>query len=289
LNSSDSVEVANQRWRLDIAYDGTALHGFAEQPEQITVMGLLRDALALSLRLPERPEVVGAGRTDAGVHANAQVIHVDLPEVFYPNDRGDQVARLMKSLNNQLAGRVRIDSVQKVDETFHARFSATWRAYRYLVVEDSAPSLARNAAWAWAVKGPLDLDRMNEATKATIGTHDFRAFCKKPSDQEISEPLLRRVLEAEWQIVNDEMAFSPPNGRILRFDIRGESFCHQMVRSLVSSLVAIGQGELDVNEIAERLGSGSRSRLPAPASPSGLSLLGVGYPAFAGGASGFVS
>jgi tRNA pseudouridine38-40 synthase len=279
---------ATQRWRLDLAYDGGGLSGFAYQPETITVVGLLRETLKRTLRLGEEPDVVGAGRTDAGVHAYAQVVHVDLPTVLFENDRGPEMARLTNSLNKQLAGRIRVTRALAVGDDFHARYSATWREYRYLVLEDAGPPLNLTSAWSWSVPGRLDVDAMNRASADVLGTHDFRAFCRRPANAATSQALLRQVLAIDWRRVRDDWGLSPSGEGALRLTIRARSFCHTMVRSLVSTMVAIGQGSLDENTIKGRLESLERDHLPPPAPPGGLSLIGVGYEAFAGGPSGFV-
>ena len=231
---------------------------------------------------------MGAGRTDAGVHAFAQVIHVDLPSDFFASRGGPDAERLVRALNRQLRGRVRVLSAFVVDDTFHARFSATWREYRYLVLETTPPALALHDAFSWAVKGPLDVEAMNLASALLLGTHDFRAFCRRPDGSDPEEPLKRRVISAQWERLADTWQMSPESAPAVRFTIRAQSFCHNMVRSLTSTLVAVGQGKLPESTISERLASHQRDHLPAPAPAGGLSLVGVGYGAFAGGPSGFV-
>jgi tRNA pseudouridine38-40 synthase len=274
LSSSDPVG-ATQRWRLDLAYDGQAFSGFAYQPQNDTVVGLLRSTLASTLRLSEEPNIVGAGRTDAGVHAFHQVVHVDLPRAI--KVRTLEGERLANSLNKQLRGRVQILRAEPVSDDFHARFSATWREYRYLVLENNAPGLNTTNAWAWSVTGPLDLAAMNRAADQVLGTHDFRAFCRRPSNSLAGEPLLRKVLAAHWERLDDEWAMSPRHAPALRLTIRAQSFCHNMVRCLVSSMVAVGRGALSEREISERLVSGDRHQLPQPAPAAGLALIDVGY------------
>ena len=288
MSSSEPTPAATQRWRLDIAYDGQGLSGFAFQPEVTTVVGLLRATIATTLHLDREPVIVGAGRTDAGVHAFAQVIHVDLPSDFFASRGGPDAERLVRALNRQLRGRVRILSAYVVEDTFHARFSATWREYRYLVLETTPPALALHEAFSWAVKGPLDLTAMNRASERLLGTHDFRAFCRRPDGSDPAEPLKRLVMSAQWERLEDVWQMSPERAPAVRFTIRAQSFCHNMVRSLTSTLVAIGQGKLPETTISERLASHQRDHLPAPAPAAGLSLVGVGYGAFAGGPSGFV-
>ena len=288
MSSSEPTPVATQRWRLDIAYDGQGLNGFAYQPEVTTVVGLLRTTIATTLHLSQEPHIVGAGRTDAGVHAFAQVIHVDLPSDFFASRGGPDAQRLVRALNRQLRGRVRVLSAHVVDDSFHARFSATWREYRYLVLETDPPALALHDAFSWAVKGPVDVEAMNRASQSLLGTHDFRAFCRRPDGSDPDEPLKRLVMTAQWERLADTWQMSPESAPALRFTIRAQSFCHNMVRSLTSTLVAIGQGKLPESTIPERLASHQREHLPPPAPAGGLSLVGVGYGAFAGGPSGFV-
>jgi tRNA pseudouridine38-40 synthase len=287
LSSFDRSLDATQRWRLDLAYDGNGLSGFAYQPETVTVVGLLRETLARTLRLSEEPMVVGAGRTDAGVHAFAQVVHVDLPDGLFGGDDREQLGRLVYSINKQLAGRVRVMKAQPVDDDFHARYSATWREYRYLVLEEGSPALGLTSSWSWSVRGPLDIDIMNRASADILGTHDFRAFCRRPTNSVTDEPLLREVLAARWERVEDTWALSPSGEPAVRLTIRAQSFCHNMVRCLVSTMVAIGRGELAEVALRERLASDDRDHLPALAPPGGLSLIGVGYASAHGGPSGY--
>ena len=288
MSSSEPIPAATQRWRLDLAYDGQGLNGFAFQPEVTTVVGLLRSTIATTLHLDVEPQIVGAGRTDAGVHAFAQVIHVDLPSDFFASRGGPDAQRLVRALNRQLRGRIRVLSAYVVEDSFHARFSATWREYRYLVLETTPPALSLHEAFSWAVTGPLDLDAMNRASAGLLGTHDFRAFCRRPDGSDPDVPLNRRVISAIWERLEDNWQMSPERAPAVRFTIRAQSFCHNMVRSLTSTLVAIGQGKLPESTILERLESHHRDHLPAPAPAGGLSLVGVGYGQFAGGPSGFV-
>jgi tRNA pseudouridine38-40 synthase len=275
LSSSDpSVDV--QRWRLDIAYDGNAFSGFAYQPEFTTVVGVLRETLASTLSIDE-PMIIGAGRTDTGVHAFAQVVHVDLPVTLFGNDRGPEANRLMRSLNQQLRGRIKVLAARPVDQEFHARYSATWREYRYLVLETSPPALELTDVWSWSVQGPLDIDVMNRVSQELLGLHDFRAFCRRPTNAVADEPLMRRVIDARWVRLADEWTLTPDRSPTLKFTIRAESFCHNMVRCLTSTLVAIGQGKIPEGTITERFESFRRDHLPSPAPANGLALVGVGY------------
>ena len=275
LSSSDPSLGATQRWRLDLAYDGLAFSGFAYQPHHDTVTGLLRSTIAKTLRLDHEPVVVGAGRTDSGVHAFRQVVHVDLPR--HPKVPRLEGERLVASLNKQLRGRIQVLSAEPVSHDFHARFSATWREYRYLVLEGREPGLGTTNGWSWSVEGPLDVAAMNRVAREVIGTHDFRAFCRRPTNSSAGEPLLRRVLVAEWERLEDQWIMSPRHAPVVRLTIRAQSFCHNMVRCLTSTMVAIGRGALPEETIRERLVSLSRHQLPSAAPAAGLALTGVGY------------
>ncbi len=274
MSSSDPELTA--RWRIDLAYDGAAFAGFALQPDRPTVVGALREALARALRLEDPPYVTGAGRTDTGVAALAQVVSVDLPADLDPE-------ALRRSLNAQLRGRVSVHALERRDG-FDARHDALWRAYRYLVAPGT--ELAPAAAVAWAVPEVLDVRPMERAAEDLVGEHDFRAFCKRPPDKGPDDPLVRRVMAARWRRVPDLLGLSPGGGDLLVFEIRANAFCHRQVRALVGTMVAVGAGRLPSGIVAERLLAATHDGLPAPAPATGLALVAVGYPEEAGGPSG---
>ena len=273
--------MATSRWRLDLAYDGAAYSGFALQPDQPTVVGALRAAIARSLGLENEPFLVGAGRTDAGVHAFAQVVSLDLPVDSL--DEGGAEA-FVRSLTGQLRPGIVVTRAIPLHEGFNARHSAQWRAYRYLVAP--APSVGALSALAWAVPGPLDAAAMNAAAALVLGEHDFRAFCKRPADKGPSEPLVRRVDEAHWTRRSDELGLSVTGEDFYVLSIRAKAFCHNMVRRLVSTFVAVGAGRLAPAEVTRRLESLSGVGLPAPAPAGGLCLMAVGYDEADGGVAG---
>ncbi|MGH9019620.1 MAG: tRNA pseudouridine(38-40) synthase TruA [Acidimicrobiales bacterium] len=275
MSSSEPLTGATSRWRLDLAYDGSTFRGLAEQPGVETVARALGEALQRTLRLSAPPRLVAAGRTDAGVHALGQVVHCDLPEPLFAD--GARSDRLVTSLNHQLRGRVAVLAMARVDDAFDARFSATWRAYRYLVIDSPVPGLGSTNAWAWSVKGPLDVSAMNRAGAAALGEHDFRSFCRRPDGRDPAEPLTRRVLALTWARVEDPLTLVPSRSAPLRLDITARSFCHQMVRCLVATMVAVGRGRLGEGEIAARLAAPNRAGLPSPAPAAGLCLVAVGY------------
>ena len=263
-----------QRWRLLIAYDGAAFRGFAAQPEVPTVAGALRQAIERTARLTEAPVITCAGRTDAGVHARGQVVHVDLPALPYDG------VRLARALNRQLAPAVVVRQADAVGPDFDARRSATGRTYRYLVWNAPAPDPLL-ASMAWHVRDPLDLGSMRTASDVLLGTHDFRSFCRRPVGTDAGQPLVRRVTTARWSVDKGPEAVDADGGtgetRLLRFEIGAASFCHQMVRSLVGSLVEVGRGQENAAGLMERLRAVSRHRMPDPAPAHGLCLVSVAY------------
>jgi tRNA pseudouridine38-40 synthase len=267
-----------QRWRLLLAYDGAAFRGFAHQPEVPTVAGAVRQALERTARLSEPPPITCAGRTDAGVHARGQVAHVDLPPVPYD---GPGLAR---SLNRQLAPGVVVLRAEEVGDDFDARRSAVGRSYRYLVWNAPAPDPLL-APVAWHVSDPLDLVSMRTASDVLLGSHDFRSFCRRRPGTDGSEPIIRRVTRARWSVdegpeaadAGAEADADADAARLLRFDIEASSFCHQMVRSVVASLVEVGRGRQNAAGLLERMRAVSRQSMPEPAPPEGLCLVAVDY------------
>ena len=269
-----SAGAAVQRWRLLLAYDGAAFRGFAVQPEVPTVAGALREALGRTARLDEPPFVTCAGRTDAGVHARGQVVHVDLPRLDYD---GPGLAR---ALNRQLAPSVVVLGAEEVSPEFDARRSATGRAYRYLIWNAPAADPLLDPV-AWHVPHELDLGSIRTASDVLLGSHDFRSFCRRPPSTDASEPIVRRVTSARWSVDRGPEALDAARyesaARLLRFDITASSFCHQMVRSLVATLVEVGRGRQNAASLMARLRATSRQGLPEPAPAQGLCLISVEY------------
>ena len=266
---------ALQRWRLLIAYDGAAFRGFAAQPEVPTVAGALSEAIGRTARLAEAPVITCAGRTDAGVHARGQVVHVDIPAAV--SSDGIWLAR---ALNRQLAPRIVVRRADAVEATFDARRSATARSYRYLVWNAPAPDPLL-ASVSWHVRDPLDLSSMRAASDVFLGTHDFRSFCRRPVGSDPTRPLVRRVTTARWSMDGGPEARDADGGteetRLLRFEITAASFCHQMVRSLVGQLVHAGRGRATSADMMALLRAHGRSGAVQPAPPEGLCLVGVRY------------
>jgi tRNA pseudouridine38-40 synthase len=259
-----------QRWRLLIAYDGAAFRGFAPQPELPTVAGALRHALGRTARMSEPPMVTCAGRTDAGVHARGQVVHVDLPPIPF-----DGIG-LARALNRQLEPSIVVLRAEEVTAAFDARRSARSRAYRYLVWNAPAPDPLLDPM-AWHVRDPLDLRAMAAASDVLLGTHDFRSFCRRKPGSSAEEPIVRRVTRATWVLEESRELTDIGAGRLLRFEIQANAFCHQMVRSVVGSLVEVGRGRANAATLLERLRATTRHRAADPAPAQGLCLVSVDY------------
>ncbi len=252
------------RVRLTVAYEGTGFHGFAAQPGQSTVGGTLSEAIEKVVG--HQVSLTCAGRTDSGVHAWGQVVHADLAPV---RGRLDPDA-LVRSCNAMLAPSIVVREAEIAPPGFDARRSAISRRYRYRVLNASTadPFLA---ATAWHVEDPLDLRAMQQATDPLLGEHDFSTFCRRPPD---GGSLVRRVHDARWTTEDGRLG----QGDLLRFEIEAVAFCHQMVRSVVGTLVEVGRGRRQAGDLAWILRSRDRALAASPAPPHGLCLWAVAYP-----------
>jgi tRNA pseudouridine38-40 synthase len=254
-----------RRFRMTVSYDGTGFHGFAEAEAVPTVMGVLRAAVETIVRQPV--DLVGAGRTDAGVHGWGQVVSGDIPDTV---DLGGLQRRINKLCGPAIAVR---DAEWTADPEFSARFSAEWRHYRYHVLNSPTPNPFL-AGTAWHVIQPLQVWAMQLACDPFIGEHDFSSFCRRPRPTAGQEPasMKRRVISARWSEVEGDVP------GLLRFEIRANAFCHQMVRSIVGTLVDVGLGKLHAGDITTILRTQSRLAAGSVAPPHGLTLWQVGYP-----------
>jgi tRNA pseudouridine38-40 synthase len=261
MTAPDSERADVARFRCVVAYRGTDFRGFAANHGVRTVVGDLHDAITRVVRSPV--ELTGAGRTDAGVHAWGQVVSGDLPA-------DTDLESLARRVNKLCSPDISIRSIEWAAPDFDARFSATSRRYRYHVWNDAAPNPLL-ADVSWHVHRPLDLEEMQAAARPLLGEHDFGSFCRKPKMPDGMEPasLVRVVHEVTWTRVDD----SP----MLRFEIAGTAFCHQMVRSIVGTMVDIGLGRIPSGSMAEILAAGRREAAGAVAPPTGLVLWHVGY------------
>ena len=274
------MTTGSRRARLLVAYDGSTFHGFALNRDVPTVAGALTEALEKITQSEVR--LVAAGRTDAGVHARGQVVSVDLPSRI-------KIESLGKKLNALCGPQIAVRDVQWVSATFHARFSAIWRHYRYTILNSPTPDPFL-ATTAWHVHAPLDVRPMQLAADAIMGERDFSAFCRKPEPQEDDTrsaggaddvddsvddtratpvSMKRFVMQANWKRKDD----------FVTFEVRANAFCHQMVRSLVGTFVDIGLGKRPPSDMMALIRSGRRSDASQIAPPHGLCLWEVGYPA----------
>jgi tRNA pseudouridine38-40 synthase len=257
-----SAAPEQHRLRLDLAYDGAPFRGFAENAGVRTVAGDLRVALERFLGQPV--SLTCAGRTDAGVHARGQVVTFD---VVGPSP---DPLRLRDAVNAMVGPAVVVRGARTVEDDLDARFSARWRRYRYLVLNAEVPDPFL-AASSWWVRESLDVEEMNRAATAFVGEHDFSSFCRRPrTETEVS--LVRRVHAAGWTV--DPGA---DTAGLVRFEIAASAFCHQMVRSIVGTLVRVGRGRMTPEQAVELLAARDRAGAPNLAPPHGLTLWEVGY------------
>ena len=250
------------RVRMTVAYDGSGYRGFAVNLGVRTVAGEL--AGALGRVLGHEVALTCAGRTDAGVHAWGQVVHFDTPAT------PDPVA-LQRSLNKMLAPTLVVRAAALAAPGFDARRSATGRLYRYTVLNRPLPDPFL-AATTWHVDEPLDLGSMILACDPLLGEHDWSSFCKRPPGPDPERgprSMVRVVRQAGWTDLGVG---------VLRFEIAASAFCHQMVRSVVGTLVAVGRGRMRAGDIAALIRAGDRAKAAEPAPPHGLCLWRVTYP-----------
>ncbi len=243
------------RYKLTIEYDGTPFVGWQVQDNGVSVQGVLTDAIAAFTG--ERTTVAGAGRTDAGVHALGQVTHVDLTKEW----DGDTVR---DALNAHLRPHpVAVLTAERVDETFDARFSATKRHYLYRIVNRRA-DLALDQFRAWRVPRPLDSAAMHEAAQKLVGRHDFTTF--RAAECQAKSPL--KTLD-RLDVARD--------GDEVRVSASARSFLHHQVRSMVGSLVHVGEGRWSADDLASALAARDRTTCGQVAPPHGLYLVRVEY------------
>jgi len=245
-----------RRLRLDLSYDGTNFSGWAVQPDRRTVQQVIEDAISTVAQA--KAETIVAGRTDAGVHATGQVIHVDVPEILELSD-------LAYKLNRILDEDIRINQISIAPPAFHARFSALRRYYEYRILDENKviPPLARFNTESWY--RPLDVDVMNQASALLLGTHNYAAFCKFRE----GATTIRTLEIYSWR---------RDNQGVLIADVVADAFCYSMVRNLVGAIACVADGRKDLSWITTLLENKERvsDSLVFPA--RGLSLYKVDYP-----------
>lgn len=246
---------AVQRYRATVEYDGTDFHGFQRQAQgERTVQETLEAALWAVTG--QAVTVMGAGRTDAGVHARGQVIAFDV-------DWRHGEAALGRAMNANLTRDVAIKEVDRVERRFHPRFSASRRTYQYTVYNRlcRSPLLRRTT---WHRRRPLVMTALNAAGGLLLGEHDFATFGQPPTGVNT----VRRVFRAEWR----------RNGGFVVFSIEADAFLYRMVRSLVGTMCQVGAGEWSIERFAAAFAAADRAQAGPTSPPQGLCLLSVGYP-----------
>lgn len=248
------------RYKLTIEYDGTPYHGWQKQDDTRTIQGDLAAAIKQFCR--QDVDVVGAGRTDAGVHATAQVAHIDLPKEYAPFS-------VMQGINFYLfadestQNRIAILNAQAVSDDFNARFSAKKRHYLYRIINRRS-RLGIEANRAWHVVEPLDVAAMREAAKYLVGHHDFTSFrdtqCQAKSPEKTLEQLDVIRVQEEVRIITS-----------------ARSFLHHQVRNMVGTLALVGKGRWHAEDVKKALDARDRTQAGPTAPACGLYLTGIVY------------
>ena len=240
--------------KLILEYDGTAYAGWQRQPDQPTIQEAVETAIAGVTQ--QHVPVIGAGRTDAGVHALGQVASFRIDRVMTPRE-------WTRALNAHLPDTVAVQSAALVPDTFHARYSAKGKLYEYrLVNRDARPALDRQ--YRWHIYKPLNDAAMNQAAMPLIGSHDFSSFQTQPTDNE--DPICR---------IEHLTVFR--HGNTLRIEVYADRFLKQMVRSIVGTLVEVGLGKRTPESLTTILHARDRSAAGKTAPPQGLFLMRVDY------------
>lgn len=248
------MSLSNQRYFLYLAYQGTSLHGWQKQPNATTVQEKVEQALYTILR--EETQVVASGRTDTGVHAWEQVVHVDLPKDL-------NLYAFKKSLNSLMPQEIALMEMYAVKPEAHARFSASERQYCYQMIPYKHPYYADRA---WCLYQPLDWESMQVASQVLLGRQDFECFSRKHSDVKHHLCTVRKV---DWQFQDDGL---------VQFRIAADRFLRNMVRAMVGTLVEVGLGKRRVADMKPLLQSKDRSRAGRSAPAEGLFLEKITYP-----------
>lgn len=263
------------RVRMDLSYDGGPFSGWAVQPALRTVQGCLEEALELVIRRPVRVTV--AGRTDAGVHARGQVVHIDLsPEEWSRLSRGglyEPAAALQRKLRGALSrvlagdhGAIEIHDAGLAPSGFDARFSALWRRYSYRIADGPErwdPLLRGLTLWH---KAALDVELMNQGASLLLGLQDFRAYCRPREGATTIRELQR-------------FSFARGEDGVIVATVQADAFCHNMVRSLVGGALRVGEGLETPQWMHDRMLAGVRDAKSVLAAPHPLVLEEVAYPA----------
>ena len=258
------------RYFIRLAYNGAAYHGWQSQPSAISVQQKIEEALSTVLRLPV--SIVGAGRTDAGVHAREMFAHFDLPATLESCGRTTDIGKIILSLNRLLGKDIAIYDIFKVADDAHARFDACERTYKYFVTYDKTPFMHQ---LCWHSPSSLDLDKMNEAAAFLKITDDFTSFAKLHSD---SKTNICDVRDAYWHPASGHQDMAPLMGNGIVFTISADRFLRNMVRAVVGTLVDVGRGKLSISEFKDIISKKDRCAAGTSMPAHALYLWSVKYP-----------
>ena len=239
------------RYKIDLSYDGTDFHGWQTQPNAVTVQQLINEKLHLIFQ--EKINSMGSGRTDTGVHARKQVMHVDITKKSPDN--------LLFRLNKMLPDSISINKIEEVNDEFHARYNAKSRAYEYLIHRSKTPFLER---YSYKFAKELDLEQMNKACQLMMKHTDFECFSKVHTEV---DNFNCTITEAYWE----------EGGGQIRFYIKANRFLRNMVRAIVGTLLEVGEGRLDLQDFEAIIDSKNRKKAGRSVPANGLYLLEVNY------------
>jgi len=245
-----------KRWKVTCSYDGTDFCGWQVQPNGISVQELIEKRLEIIFKTPIR--IHGSGRTDAGVHAAGQVFHFDADWKY-------EADKLMRAIQSTLPESIRLNQIQSVSQTFHARFSATGKRYQYRIYKGLAYPEHARFCWSLGYANRLDLTKMHSALGRVLGWHDFKAFSVNRG-----EPY-----ENTWRCLSKAELKNSPTQLLLTFE--GNGFLYKMVRGLTGAIVGIGSGQLEMDDFDALLTGTNRKSLVTTAPSKGLSLCKVYY------------
>jgi tRNA pseudouridine38-40 synthase len=246
--------------KVTLSYDGSEFFGWQVQPDGPTVQGALASAIGRITREKVLPQ--GSGRTDAGVHALAQV-------VTFVTESSVPTENFQKALNDILPASVRVLGVAEAPPEFHARHSARAKTYRYRIYRNSIcpPFVAR---YVWHYPYPLDEQAMEQAASLVVGNHDFTSFAAVDPErgrEDTPTSNVREIFSSSWQRSEEELIYG----------VRGSGFLHHMVRNLIGTFILVGKGTLQVKDVLRILEERDRSAAGATAPASGLYLVNVEY------------
>lgn len=242
------------RYFIEFSYHGKNYFGYQIQPNEISVQEVLEKALSTILRTPVK--TIGAGRTDTGVHARKMFAHFDFD--------GEISGKLPQQLNSFLPADIAVKKIFEVPPEFHARFDASFRTYEYLISQEKNVFLTD---FAWQLAKKLDVSKMNEACKILFDFDDFASFSKTGGDNKTT---ICKILQAKWE----------REDCVYKFTISADRFLRNMVRAIVGTMVDIGSGKIEPNDLKKIIEAKNRGNAGTSAPANGLYLVDVGYDLF---------